>query len=87
MKVAPEVPEAGEPGSEASLSPLALTAGTPFMLSVHASLLIYIARRLANPRNRGLVFEFSDSTVQVRDLNGCYPGHVACLQDQRRAPV
>ncbi|KAL6785192.1 XRN2 [Auxenochlorella protothecoides x Auxenochlorella symbiontica] len=64
MKVAPEVPEAGEPGSEASLSPLALTAGTPFMLSVHASLLIYIARRLANPRNRGLVFEFSDSTVQ-----------------------
>lgn len=65
MKVAPEEPETGGPGGEASLSPLALTAGTPFMLSVHASLLVYIARRLANPRNRGLVFEFSDSTVQV----------------------
>lgn len=66
----PETPsDAGgvSPGNSGAgqLSRLALTPGTLFMLDLHASLLVYIARKLRQHKHARLVIELSDSTVKA----------------------
>jgi 5'-3' exonuclease len=48
-----------------AMSSLALTTGTPLMLEIHQSLMLYICHRLADPATRHLQFELSDSTVKA----------------------
>lgn len=62
----------GKPRRKTALSSLALTTGTPLMLEIHQSLMLYICRRLADPATRHLHFELSDSTVKA---SGQWRGH------------
>ena len=49
-----------------TVSPLALTPGTPFMQELHEAMAYYICQRLVGVKWKNLRMELSGSTVQVR---------------------